>query len=721
MQLLNRTLLLVLFLFSVQLLSAQQKITLENIYLDNVFTSKSIPGFNVMKNGISFSKIERKGDQSVVSIYDLKSGKHQKILYTNPVKLPISDIHFNKAENKILIFSNAQNIYRRSILYNVYIVDLQKNTLDTLFREKVLHARFNPDGTKVAYVYSNNLFVYDLQNKQTIQITSDGKEQSIINGNCDWVYEEEFGFSRAFEWSGDGNYLAYYKFDESKVKEFTMTYYDDNANYPRYYTFKYPKAGEANSLVSIHTYHLPTATHHVMQTGSDTDIYIPRIKWASASKLIMYRLNRLQNKLEMLMADPSRGDATVFYEETNQYYIDINDNITFINDGNQMVFTSEMNGFNHLYLYDGSTKISKALTSGSWDLDELVAFDENKNEVYYTAGKESPLTRQFYKLNIKTNVEKQLTNREGLHQITPCQGLKYFVVKHQSIHQVPTFQLADANGKKVRVLEENLTLSDKLKKYNLGKVEFFTVPNAVGINLNAYRILPPNFDEQTKYPVLMYQYSGPGSQQVLNKMQLDSYFWHQYLAQEGYIIVVVDGTGTGGRGEEFKKKTYLQLGNLESNDQIDAAKHLASLPYVDANRIGIWGWSYGGFMSSTCILKAPDLFKAAIAVAPVTNWRFYDNIYTERYMRTPQENPKGYDDNAPEKMAANLKGSFLLIHGLGDDNVHFQNAAVLTNQLIKNGKQFQSEYYPNGNHGIGGGIVRYQLYQRMTQFIKQNL
>lgn len=717
------TLYTILALLCTSTVWAQAPLSLEEIFTTSKYRAQSVPGFNAMDDGIHYLKIDEEDGKSIVNKYDLNSDQLQgKVYVHNAESGSLTDYQLNAFNSYILTYSNPQYIYRRSVLYNVSIVRLADGTSVTLQDgEKVLHASFSPQGDKVAYVYENNLWMYDIIKKATTQITTDGKFNHIINGNCDWVYEEEFGFSKAYQWSPDGMHIAFYKFDESEVKEFTMQYFIEGNNYPHNYTFKYPKAGEDNSVVNIYTYHIAKGNTQKIDIGTETDQYIPRIKWASDHDLCIFRLNRHQNHLELLYANPLDGTSKVVYDETNQYYIDIHDNIYFFQNGSKILLTSEMNGYNHLYIHDVKSKKSKAITSGNWDLDNLVAVDEKRQIAYFTAGMQSPLERQFYKVSLKNGKINTIVSEAGWHTITACNGNKYFMVKHQSTQKAPNYRLTDANGKTVRWLEKNEALQATLAHENLGELSFFQVPNGEGVMLNAYMITPPDFNKSKKYPVLMYQYSGPGSQQVANKYQLDSYMWHQYLAQQGYIIVVADGTGTGGRGEEFKKKTYLQLGNLESNDQITVARHLASQHYVDAGRIGIWGWSYGGFMSSTCLFKAPDIFKAAIAVAPVTNWRFYDNIYTERYMRTPQENPEGYDNNAPEKMAKNLKGNFLLIHGLADDNVHFQNAAVLTAQLIKNNKQFRSEYYPNANHGIGGGRVRYQLFKRMTDFILEEL
>jgi len=491
--------------------------------------------------------------------------------------------------------------------------------------------------------------------------------------------------------------------------------------YPEQYTYKYPKAGERNSEVQIKIYNTATKNTAIANTGTNTDIYIPRIKWTeNAGELCVFRLNRLQNNLELLLTNADNGTTTVFFTESNDKYIEISDEIRFLPGGKEMILSSERSGNTHLYHYNRETKKITDLTPGNYDIESLSGVDVAKKLVYYTAAEASPLQRHLYVVNFAGKKKKNLTPEPGTHSITPCKGNKYFLDKHSQVNKSPVFTLRDAAGKIIRTLEDNHELEAKLKEYSLGNVRLMTL-KGVSENLNAWMITPPGFDSTKKYPVLMYQYSGPGSQQVADKFPLGNYFWHQLLAQKGYIIVCADGTGTGYRGEAFKKKTYLQLGKYESDDQIAVAKDLGTMPFVDKDRIGIWGWSYGGFMSATCIMKGNEVFKTAISVAPVTNWRYYDNIYTERYMRTPQENEKGYDENAPEKMASKLKGKLLLVHGTADDNVHFQNAAMLTTALVKANKQFDNAYYPDKAHGISGGNTSLHLYTKMTKFIMDNL
>jgi dipeptidyl-peptidase-4 len=715
-------------LFSFQSLIAQtgaKQITMDDLWKNATFRVKDVPGFNAMKDGRHYTQIDREDKRMYIRVYDLETGNSERTLFDNEDqkfggdKLSVEGYAMSKDEKKMLLFTGGENIYRRSVLQRVFVYDIVSGSIKLLDYDKVLHATFSADGQKVAFVKNNNLYYKDLEKDIIVQVTTDGEKNKIINGNCDWVYEEEFEFTRAFGWSADGSYLAYYRFDESLVPEYTIAKY--SGLYPEQYTYKYPKAGERNSIVQIKIYDVQKKRVVNADIGSETDQYIPRIKWTNdPAKLCVYRMNRRQNKLELLLTNAADGKSRIIYTEKNKRYININDEITFLPDNHSMIYSSERDGYNHLYNYDWNSNHLKDLTGGNYDVDALTGIDLEKKLVYYTSVEPSPLQRKLYAVNWNGKGKKCLTPEEGAHGITPCEGFHFFIDRYSRLDKVPVYRLIDDKGKVIRTLEDNKALENKMKEYALGNIHFMKI-KGVAENLNAWMITPPGFDKSKKYPVLMYQYSGPGSQQVNESFPAGNFFWHQMLAEQGYIIVCVDGAGTGFRGEEFRKKTYLQLGKYESDDQIAVARSLAQLPYIDKGRIGIWGWSYGGFMSATCILKGNDIFKAAIAVAPVTNWRYYDNIYTERYMRTPQENANGYDENAPERMADSLKGKFLVIHGTADDNVHFQNSVMLTGALINANKQFESEYYPDKNHGIYGGNTRYQLYTRMTDFILKNL
>lgn len=721
-----------ILLFSLCLLSlnspaqtAKKQISLEDIWKNGIFRMKSVPGFNALKDGKRYAQIDVVQGKQCINVYDLATGTKLITLFDNSIhkidttQLIISDYRFSENEQKLMLFCAAENIYRRSVLYRTYVFDIPSGKVEAIQNEKILHPSFSPDGSKVAYVWQNNLYYQDLISHQTKQITTDGERNKIINGNCDWVYEEEFEFTQAYQWSPKGNYLAYYRFDESAVPQYTMTIYD--ALYPTPYQYKYPKAGEKNSIVSIHIYDMKTQKTVLANVGKETDQYIPRIKWTNEdNQLCIYRLNRRQNKLDFLAAQAQTGKSSILYTESNDAYVEINDNIEFLSDNCSFIFNSEQNGYNHLYRWDWKHHFLTQLTEGKYDVEGIVGVDKQHELVYYVAAKQSPLERKLYVMDWEGNNHVCLTPEKGTHNITPCAGFQYFLDKHSRLNQVPVFYLRNAHGKIVRSLEDNKALAAKMNEYALGKIQLTKIRGAHAM-LHAWMITPPDFDSSKQYPVLMYQYSGPGSQMVADKFPIGDYFWHQMLASKGYIIFCADGTGTGFRGADFKKKTYLQLGKYESEDQLAVAQHLGELPFVDKNRIGIWGWSFGGFMSSTCMFKGGSLFKAGIAVAPVTNWRYYDNVYTERYMRTPKENAKGYDDNAPEKMVTGLKGKFFLIHGTADDNVHFQNSVMMADQMIQKNIPFEDAYYPNKNHGISGGNTRLHLYNRMTNFILNNL
>jgi len=717
-----RHLLVFIFLLTASNIHAQNKdISLEDIWRDHTFDSKSPMGFNALPDGLNYTDLKVDSPNHIIQIHTLSNGTDGVVLYKG--NLPVSSYLVNSKQNKLLLLCEPENIYRRSILYKVYVYDVATANAELLDNGKVLHPCFSPDGTKVAYVKNNNLYFKDIVSGTNVKVTSDGERNKIINGNCDWVYEEEFEFTQAFQWSPDSKHLAYYRFDESNVQEYTMTRYDQL--YPTPYKYKYPKAGESNSIVDIGIFDLATQKSVKAELYNDDgsfDYYIPRIKWSNdPSQLCIYKLNRRQNQLILFLADAATAKTQRIYTEDNKAYIEINDNLEFLPDGHSILFTSEQDGWNHLYTWDWKSKQLKLLTKGDYDLDALIGVDPGGKTVYYTAAENSARDRNLFSIDLNGKHKTQLTMEPGFHAITGIEGNHYFMDRYSNLHTPAVYTLRDNTGKIIRTLEDNAALKSKLSEYRLGNISFMQIPGASGTLLNAWRIVPPGFDSTKKYPVLMYQYSGPGSQEVSDKFPAGNFLWHQLLAEKGYIVICADGTGTGFQGEAFRKKTYLQLGKYESDDQIAVARYLGGLAYVDKNRIGIWGWSFGGFMSSTCIMKGADVFKMAIAVAPVTNWRYYDNIYTERYMRLPSENKEGYDNNAPENMAGKLKGKFLLIHGTGDDNVHFQNSVMLVNNLIKENKDYDAEFYPDRSHGIAGGNTRLHLYRRMTQFVLDNL
>lgn len=702
-----RKLLLFLFLIPVVTIAQNKKITLEDIYKKGTFRGEFVPGFS------SGEKVSLFNPDSIVDV----SGK----------KIETRDYTVSADNKRILFFNGREPIYRHSSKANVYLYDVDAKKTLLLNAGKIMHPTFSPDGTKVAYVFDNNLYIYDIASAKTTAVTEDGKWNSIINGNSDWVYEEEFGFTQAFAWSPNSTYVAYYKFDESKVKEYEFTVYDNAYNMQ--YSYKYPKAGEANSTVDIHIYNVASG-QDVKAKYLQGDIYIPRIKWTQQDeKLVIYWMNRHQNDLKLLLTDASNGNLQTMYEETNKYYIDITDDWWFLKDGQNFIFASEMNGFNQLYMYsiDGKKKVQ--ISKMKYDLAEVNAVDEKNRLVYYTLAYPTAVDRNVFVTDFDGKKTSMLTSGSGWHrvQLNDDNTQFYDFYSNISTPQVVTLYNLKKDGKgitavKNKVVNESAKVKAVLNEYALGTASLIRVPNSKGDTLNGWMLKPANFDANKKYPVLFCNYGGPGSQQVTNRFGAVS-MWHQMLSQNGFIVVSVDNTGTGFRGEAFKKKTYLQLGKYEIEDQIDAAKYLGSLPYIDKNRIGHWGWSYGGFMSSLAITKGADVFKAAIAVAPVTSWRFYDNIYTERYMRTPQENAEGYDNNSPINFTDKITGKFLLIHGTADDNVHFQNSVEMVKALVKSNVDFESAYYPNKNHGISGNAdnTTFHLWSKMTNWLYDNL
>lgn len=725
-----KKLLLLLLLSGSVFAQSRQNITLEDIFKRNTFTQRSVYGLNSMKDGKSFASIQRDPQTGKIFVAknNFKDGSLDKALYFQDDLIYKSDTlelstTFSSDERKALIAQDEEPIYRRSTKANYYVYELDsRKVIEVSSNGKQSFASFSPDGRKIAFVRTNNLFVKNLDGdlKET-QITSDGSFNRIINGQSDWVYEEEFAFAKAFFWSPDGQNIAFYKFDETLVPEYSMTVFDKL--YPTEYKYKYPKAGEKNSAVSIHVYNLPKQTTVKVDVGPETDQYIPRIRWTNNSSLLcVLRMNRHQNKLDYLLADAISGKSKVILTETDKYYIDIEkEQLTFLKNGKQFINVSERDGFSHIYLYDMNGKVLKQITKGNWEVTELYGIDEKTQTVFFQSAEYSPAQRDIFSIKLNGTAKKRLNKKAGTNQATFSADFSYFVLNHSTANQPAYITLNDRSGNTVRVLEDNAALSARLSNYKIGPTEFFDFKTSEGTSLNGWMIKPTDFDAQKKYPVLMFVYGGPGSQSVADAWGGTRNKWYNMLAQQGYIVVCVDNRGTGFRGSEFKKMTYKNLGKHETEDQIEAAKWLAKQSYVDPERIGIWGWSYGGYMSSLCITKGADVFKMAIAVAPVTNWRFYDTIYTERYLQTPQENPEGYDDNSPVNFAHLLKGKFLLIHGTGDDNVHFQNSVVLSEALIQANKPFEQAYYPDKNHGIYGGETSMHLYSKMTDFIINNL
>ena len=719
-------------------LFAQEKknFTLEDLYKRPTLQTKSVRGMNPMRDGETYGTIER----GEFNIYNYKTGKMVKTLFSFMELVPEGDSLPIRAYNyvlsddeiKALFLTNVNYIYRHSFTADYYVYDIATKKLVPLSTNGGQRlATFSPDGTKVAFMRDNNLFIKDLEKNEESQFTFDGLYNNIINGAPDWVYEEEFSFSQGFFWSPDSKKIAYYKFDESKVKEFQMEEFV--GLYPEWYSFKYPKAGEDNSVVEVYVYNLENGTTKKMDTGEETDIYLPRMKWTQDSNILaIQRLNRHQNHLEILAANAETGETTVFYDEINQYYIDITDDWTFLEDGKSFLMTSEQSGYNHIYFCQLDGSYCKPLTFGDWDVTRIYGFDGK--EIYFQAAKNSPVERQIYAVNLKGKM-REIVGNEGVNVARFSKTYKYFININSTVTKPYEYTLYNNKGKVVRVLEDNHELVERLKEYNISEKKMikisdpaFVMPDGTTVDIDGWQILPPDFDPNKKYPVLIYVYGGPGHQTVLNQWDHSDWDWMQLLAQKGIISVSINNRGSGAQGEMFKKMTYLELGKYETEDMITVAKYMAAQPYVDADKIAIYGWSYGGFMAANGITKGADYISTAVSVAPVTNWRYYDNIYTERYMRTPQENPEGYDANSPVSNTKMIKGNYLLCHGSGDDNVHYQNAMELIKSMIANGGQFDLMIYPNKNHGIyggfeeyGDGAVRMHLFTKIDNFLFKHL
>ncbi|CAM3558290.1 S9 family peptidase [Flavobacterium chungbukense] len=722
----NTSKITVILLFLVATVFGQQKITIENIY-GGAFRAKGMDELQSLKNTDQYTvlNIDRASRSMQIDLYDFATLKKVSNLIDTKNHAALSEgidsYTFDASEKKILIACNTNQIFRHSFTADYYLYDIASKSLTKLFDFQVQEPTFSPDGSKIAYAKENNLYVYDVASKKSVAITTDGKKNAVINGITDWVYEEEFAFVRAFDWSKDSKKVAYIRFDESQVPEFSMSMFHKDL-YPTIETFKYPKAGEKNSEVSLHIYDVAAAATKKVDLGRYNDFYIARLQWTNDANVLSAQvLNRHQDNLDLLFVDGNTATAKVVLNEKDKAYVDVTDNLTFLKD-NSFIWTSEKDGFNHIYLYDKTGKLKNQVTKGNWEVTSYYGFDEKTKTIFYQSTENGSINRDLYRISLDGKNKLRLSKKTGTSAATFSPNFQYFITTFSSNLVPTTYTLNESKtGKEIQVIENNQALADKLKSYNLPSKEFIVLKTAKGNELNAWILKPKDFDPSKKYPVFMYQYSGPGSQQVNNDWNNTDDYWFLSLTEQGYIVACVDGRGTGFKGADFKKVTQKELGKYEVEDQIDAAKVIGSYSYVDPSRIGIFGWSYGGFMASNCIFQGNDVFKMAIAVAPVTNWRFYDSVYTERYMQTPQENASGYDQNSPINHVDKLKGKFLLIHGSGDDNVHVQNSMQMMEALIQANKQFDSQIYPDKNHGIYGGATRIQLYNKMTNFIKENL
>lgn len=719
-----KKIIILLLVFSTSNYAQKQEISLEDIWTKETFKTGRLESFHAMDSGSFYTILNHDRKQTSLDKYDYATLKKvETIISGNDLEgiKYFDNYTFSKDESKIILGIDLERIYRRSWIGKYYVYNLDTKKLEFISKNSIQEPTFSPDGKHIAFVLENNVYVKNLESSKITQITHDGEKNKIINGITDWVYEEEFSFVRAFQWNGDSDKIAFLRFDETNVPEFSMDIYGDQL-YPERQVFKYPKAGENNAEISLHLYNLKTQKNEAVNLGDLQQHYIPRMKWTQEKNtLAVTTLNRHQNNLNLLFVDGNSVKSRLILNEKDLAYIDITNDLTFLKD-NSFIWSSEKDGFNHIYHYSKDGKLINQITQGNWEVTSYYGFDNKTNRIFFQSTEEGSINRSIYSIKINSKSKRKLSQKIGSNEAAFSHNYNYYINTYSSADTPEIYTLNDAKkGGKIKEIKNNSKLGEKLSYYNLPKKEFSVLKTENG-NFNMWMIKPNDFDIKKKYPLLMFQYSGPGSQRVKNSWNNDKDYWHMMMAQKGYIIVCVDGRGTGFKGRDFKKMTYKELGKFEIEDQIESAIELGKLNYINENRIGIWGWSFGGYMSSLAITKGADVFKAAIAVAPVTSWRFYDSVYTERYMQTPQENASGYDDNSPINFVELLKGDYLLIHGTGDDNVHSQNSMQMINALVEANKQFDLFVYPDRAHGIfKGNNTRLHLYSKMTNFMDNSI
>ncbi len=719
------TLVASLFL-TLSIFAQKQNVTLDDIWTYYKFHPQGIDELRSTSDGERYTALTMVNGTQAIIAHSFATGDSVGTLLTGDQlekagnSVQIVDYALGKGEKNILLSTAIERIYRHSSVAKYYVWNREAKTITPIMgEEKLLYATFSPDGNSVAFIYKGNLYIQNLINGKLTQITNDGSD-NVFNGVSDWVYEEEFVVTQAYFWSPDSKSIAFYRFDDSKVPVFSMNEYHDSL-YPSVYSFRYPKAGTPNPTVGIKIYNIQnTATVNVVAPGHFE--YVPRIKWTqSATELSVQFMNRHQDSLVLVLADAVTGKTTPLLTETSKTYIDINDALTFINNNKEFIWQSDADGYDQLYHYSITGKLINQVTKGKWDVTDFKGIDEKTHILYYSSTETSAIDRDLFCIKLDGTGKKKLSTETGFNNADFSANFHYYINTFSNAETPDYITLHNSDGKQLRVLETNKPLKESLTKYNLGKKKFFAFTTSQGTNLNGWMLTPPDFDTNKKYPVLLYVYGGPGANTVNNSWDGTNGMWYQMLAEKGYIVASVDNRGTGGRGSEFKKCTYLHLGKLETEDQIETAKYFQSKTYADKTRVGIWGWSYGGYMAANCITKGADYFKAAISVAPVTDWKFYDSIYTERYMRTPDENEEGYKDGSPVNYADDVKGHYMLVAGTGDDNVHFQNSIAFIKALEKAEKPFSLMIYPDKNHGIYGGNTRHYLFTQLTDFITNNL
>ena len=716
--------------------ASAQKVTLKDV-ADGTYRAQNIYGLKPMLDGEHYTQIS--SDKKRIVKYSFKTGKEVGTIFdvttARNVELKSFDGYImSPDESLILIQTETKPIYRRSFTAVYYIYNVKNRTLEPLSDNGPQQVPlFSPDSHQIAFVRDNNIYLVKLLfGNSESQVTKDGEYNKVINGIPDWVYEEEFAFNRAFDFSADSKMIAYIRFDESQVPMYSFQWYKglapekkEYATYPGSYDYKYPKSGVVNSKVSVHTFDIKSRVTRKMALPIDSDGYVPRIQFTSdPEKLAILTLNRHQNRLDLYMANPRSTVCEVIIRDESEQYIkeQAYSDIKFYPE--HIVMMSERDGYNHLYLYTIGGNLVKQITKGEFEVKDFLGWNQNANEFYYTSNEESPLRTAVYKTDGKGKKTK-LSTRVGTNSALFSTNMMYYINTFSNIHTPTLITLNNNKGKELVTLLDNKRLKEQAAGLNLPQKEFFTFTTSQGVELNGWMMKPANFDPNKKYPVIMHQYSGPGSQQVLDRWGIGSFgdggMFEAYMCDKGYIMVCVDGRGTGGRGAAFEKCTYLSIGVKEAADQAEAARYLGTLSYIDGNRIGIWGWSYGGYNTLMSMSEGSGAFKAGVAIAAPTDWRFYDTVYTERFMRTPKENGEGYNASSAINRVDQLQGKLLLIHGSADDNVHFQNFMEYNEALIQADKYFETQIYTNRNHGISGGNTRNHLMNRVAGFFLNNL
>lgn len=713
-----------------------QKVTLQDV-AQGTYRAQNIYGLKPMLDGEHYTQIS--SDHKRIVKYSFKTGKEVEAIFDVTKARDCNfktfdDYILSPDEKLILIQTETKPIYRHSFTAVYYIYNVKNNTLEPLSNNGPQQVPlFSPDGNQIAFVRNNNIFLVKLLfGNSESQVTKDGEYNKVLNGIPDWVYEEEFSFNRAFDFSADSKMIAYIRFDESQVPMFSFPWYkgmapakEDYTTYPGKYEYKYPKAGETNSTVTVHTYDIKSHVTRQMDLPLDKDGYIPRIKFTSdPEKLAIMTLNRHQNRFDLYLANPRSATCKVAIRDEAEQYIKEQEYGSIAFYPNHIVLMSERDGYNHLYLYTIAGNLVRQITKGNFEVTDFLGYDEANGTTYYASNEGSPLRTAIYKIDSKGKKTK-LSTKEGTNNALFSKNFAYFINTYSSKDTPTEITLNDSKGRELVTLLDNKQLKSLLTHLNMPTKEFFTFKTSQGVELNGWMMKPANFDPNKKYPVIMHQYSGPGSQQVLDKWGIGSFgdggMFEAYMCDKGYIMVCVDGRGTGGRGAAFEKCTYLFLGVKESEDQVETARYLGTLPYVDGSRIGIWGWSFGGYNTLMSMSDGSGAFKAGVAIAAPSDWRFYDTVYTERFMRTPKENGDGYNAGSAISRASKLQGKLLLIHGTADDNVHYQNAAEYSEALVQANKQFDMQVYTNRNHSIFGGNTRNHLMNRVANFFLENL